>query len=316
VTASTGALEESTTFDFEDVSARISGAPAALPITDEYRERGVTFPNGVTALVFDDTSLPPRPDLPRSGEQVITTCYSIEFCTNRIDLTFNPPLERIELFAGSRRQIDDDAALVLQTLDATGAVLDSTAEVFEASRTVVPADRLLSLDDADGRIAGAALFWVENGTRLDGLIVDDLTIVPFVPPSTTEPETTSTTVTISTTTTTARETTTTTDGPGEPVDPLVVAGFLAVLVVVAVVVIVVLWRLLRVVARQARRLTRPTEEATPRPTQPRPAVAVRADPGAQVIVDDTDPRTGIDSNIVAKFGLADATITITEEDEP
>lgn len=167
-------------FDFEDVEARISGSPATPAIEREYASRGLIFPTGVTALIYDDTSFPPRPDLPRSPSQVITTCYSQEFCSTQINMAFDPPLERVELHVGYAGQLQQAAGVVLEVFDRSGASLGSTRATLGASDAATPASTPLSITDRTGRIAGAQVRLADETRFLSSLIVDDLTIAPFV----------------------------------------------------------------------------------------------------------------------------------------
>jgi hypothetical protein len=62
-----GSLAESGDIEvvtFEDYPANISGTGAAPKITDQYRDRGVVFPDGVTALRFTADSFPRPPSYP------------------------------------------------------------------------------------------------------------------------------------------------------------------------------------------------------------------------------------------------------------
>ncbi|MEL6984421.1 MAG: hypothetical protein AAFO29_18490, partial [Actinomycetota bacterium] len=167
-------------FDFEDVEARISGSPATAPIEQNYASRGLIFPTGVTALVFDDTSFPPRPDLPRSPSQVLTTCYSQEVCSTRINMAFDPPLERVDLYTGYAQRLLQPADVVLEIFDASGTSLGATRATLGASDVATPADTLLSVTDQPGRIAAAEVRLADEDRFLSSLFVDDLTIVPFV----------------------------------------------------------------------------------------------------------------------------------------
>lgn len=171
---------ESTTFTFEDYPANISGSGAAPPITTEYADDGLIFPNGVTALLFNDSSFPPRPDLPHSGETIITTCYSAEFCSSRIVMEFTEALEVLELYAGYSSPLDTAADLVLEAYDTNGAVVGVDIVTLGPSDRAVAADTVLRVEDSAGRIQTARVLWADESRFLSQLLVDDITVSPFV----------------------------------------------------------------------------------------------------------------------------------------
>jgi hypothetical protein len=165
---------------FDSYPANISGSGAAPPISDEFASQGLLFPRGATALVFDETSFPPRPDLPRSGDTVITSCYSREFCSSVILMAFDPPLSELTLFAGYSASLDEPALLILEGLDGNGEVVGSEEVTIEAAPQATSANTSISVVDAEGRIEGAIVRWADAGRFLSQLIVDDVTVTPFV----------------------------------------------------------------------------------------------------------------------------------------
>ncbi|MEM7324195.1 MAG: hypothetical protein AAF531_13985 [Actinomycetota bacterium] len=174
---------------FDDYPANISGSPAASPITTEYRGEGLTFPFGATALVFDDSSFPPRPDLPRSGDTVISTCYSQEFCSSRIIMEFDPPLADLSAHAGYYGSLSQRADLLLEGFNEDGKVVATDTVTIPAADQATPATNPLSITSETGEIVAAQIRWVDESRFLSLLIVDDVTLAPFVaaPELTTEP---------------------------------------------------------------------------------------------------------------------------------
>ena len=166
--------------NFDSYPANISGSGAAPLISDEYASQGLVFPRGATALVFDETSFPPRPDLPRSGDTVITSCYSQEFCSSVILMAFDPPVSELTLFAGYSASLNEPAALVLEGFDGNGDVVDSEEVIIKAAPAATPANTPITVTDAAGRIESALIRWTDADRFLSQLIVDDVTVTPFV----------------------------------------------------------------------------------------------------------------------------------------
>ncbi len=166
--------------DFDDYPANISGSPAAPAITGAYAERGVLFPNGVTALRFDDTSFPPRPDLPRSPANVITTCYSAEFCSSGFTMEFTRSVELLTLYVGYAGPLDAPAELVIEAFDESGTTVAASSVVVPAADAAQPAAIDLTVSDPTGSITRAVVGWADPSRFLGRLIADDLTLVPFV----------------------------------------------------------------------------------------------------------------------------------------
>lgn len=182
MTAATGAVaqDDRAVIDFEDVPANRSGTGAAPAVTDEFVEtHGVVFEDGVTPLVFDEESFPPRPDLPRSGSTVITTCYSAEFCSNEITIGFTRAYEEITVWAGYSSSLSEPAALVMEAFAPSGELIDDVFTVLGPDDAAIPAENALTVSDGLGRIARVVVRWDDPTRFLSQLILDDLELVPF-----------------------------------------------------------------------------------------------------------------------------------------
>lgn len=164
---------------FDDYPANISGTAAAPPIIDQYAEQGVVFPNGVTALRFSKKSFPAAPDLPRSRQVVVTTCYSVEFCTNNIAMAFATDTQRVAVYVGTAAALTEPGVVVMTAFDAQQAPLTRSTVELPAGG-LVPAQHMLGLDDPGGRIRSVDISWEKSGSNHDHLVLDDLTITPFV----------------------------------------------------------------------------------------------------------------------------------------
>jgi hypothetical protein len=164
---------------FDDYPANISGTGAAPEITDQYGDRGVVFPDGVTALRFSADSFPPAPELPRSPQVVITTCYSVEFCTNRIAMTFTTDTQRVAVYVGTAAALTEPGQVVMTAFDAQGTPLIQSAVELPVGG-LVPAQNELGVEDPAGRIRSAEIGWGNEGANHDHLVLDDLTITRFV----------------------------------------------------------------------------------------------------------------------------------------
>lgn len=166
------------TIDFEDYSATRSGTPAAPAITDRYRSSGVVFATPVTALVFDSSSIPPGP-LARSGTIAVTSCYAEEFCSNRIDVSLTAAAQRVKVWVGSSDPLAAPADVVIEGRDASGKVLSSGKVTLASSPSPIPVGQALSVSDDTGRLVSVRVEWAEGSHS--GLLLDDVTIEPFVP---------------------------------------------------------------------------------------------------------------------------------------
>jgi hypothetical protein len=171
------AADETSVIGFDDYPANISGSRAADPVTDQYADQGVVFPDGVTALRFNDKSYPAAPQLPRSPDVVVTTCYAAEFCTNRITMSFTSAMQRVVVYVGSDAALDEPAAVILTGFDAQQKPVTRSTITLPAG-DLVPATNELSLDEPAGRLHSAEVTWGTSGHG--SLILDDLTVTRFV----------------------------------------------------------------------------------------------------------------------------------------
>jgi hypothetical protein len=168
-----------TVVGFDQYPANRSGTGAAPPITDQFAGEGLVFVDGVTALRFSDESIPAAPFLARSGEVVVTSCYAQEFCTNRIRMSFTAPLTRVAAYVGSSAELGSPSDVLLAAFDADGTpVGDDTVALPPGG--LVPARDLLAVEDPSGRIRSAEVRWADVRSGLSSLIVDDVSLTPFV----------------------------------------------------------------------------------------------------------------------------------------
>ncbi len=165
----------STVIDFDDYRAQISGAPAAPEITNRYERQGVTFPDGVTALRYNSRSFPPRPDLPASPEVAITTCYSREFCANRIVMAFTAAMQRVTVLAGTSSGLPAGENVLFTAFADDGSVVAREVRTLPAAGGPIPIRSELTVQDETGRIRSAQVDWARGN-----LLLDDLTLTPFL----------------------------------------------------------------------------------------------------------------------------------------
>jgi hypothetical protein len=173
-------VEPSVTIDFDDAPANRSGTPAAPDITDRYAELGVVFATPVTPLVFDAESFPALPDFARSGSTVITTCYSEEFCTNRVELSLDRGHEAVRMYVGHSSPLAEPAELVVEGFGDDGVVAAASV-VLGPSEAPVPVDTLVGIEDPDGGIRRVVVRWADPGRFFSNLAIDDLGLTPFAP---------------------------------------------------------------------------------------------------------------------------------------
>jgi len=105
-------------------------------------------------------------------------------------MAFDPPLAELTVYAGYYSGLAEPAELILDALDGNGEVVSSQTVVIAASDEAIPASTPITVADVDGRIEGALVRWADTNRFLSLLIVDDVTVVPFVatPALTIEPE--------------------------------------------------------------------------------------------------------------------------------
>lgn len=173
-------VEPSVTIDFDDAPANRSGSPAAAGITDRYAELGVVFTTPVTPLVYDAESIPALPDFSRSGSTVITTCYSVEFCSNRVELALDQGHEGVGMYVGYGAALAEPAEVVVEGFGPEGLVA-ATGVTLGPSDAAVPVEVPVSLADPDGTITDVVVRWADPSRSLDRLAIDDLGLTPFVP---------------------------------------------------------------------------------------------------------------------------------------
>lgn len=168
-----------TPIDFDEYPASGAGQPAATPITEQYTASGVEFVTPVTALRFDASSIPAGP-LARSGSIAVTTCYGEEFCSNRVELKLIGPTRSVGLWVGSSDPLASAATVVVIGLDANGTTLSTTSTALGPSAAPIPVSRSLAVSDDTGRLATVVIEW-QDGSHA-GLLLDDVTVEPYVAP--------------------------------------------------------------------------------------------------------------------------------------
>ena len=320
--------------DFEDYPANRVGTPSAAPVVDFYRDRGLLFVPGVTALVYDDQSAPADPDFPRSGDTVITSCYSAEFCTNNIEMELAVAHRRVQLWVGYDGRLSAAADLLLIGFDRDRTPVARRALTLGPSDGRIPVALPMSVEDPEGRITSLQLAWADQRSFLAGLSVDDVELTPFVADPATEtteeqpPDSSVTTDTVppdaSATTAGGTQNPSVTTAAGtqdspvtadtEPPEGPVVTGALPdpprsaadglpvpLLVLGLLTVVAGLWR-------RRRRLRRPPPSPAPSPpAMSRPKIRVRADEGAHHVTSDDKPLVAIRASLRLEDGRTEIT---------
>jgi hypothetical protein len=173
------AQDERTIIDFEDAPSGRSGTPVS-EFTDFYEPVGLEFVRPVTALIFDEASIPALANFARSGSTVITDCYAEEFCANRIEIAFAQRHRRLELWVGFGSALNESANVVLEGFGADGRLLSSDSVGLGPSDEAIPIRVPLVVSDPAGQIVGVVLRWEEPERFLSDLALDDIELTPAI----------------------------------------------------------------------------------------------------------------------------------------
>jgi hypothetical protein len=111
-----------TVIDFEDLDANGPGSPG-LPVSDQYADRGITF-NFPDALDYSKGPFA-LPGFAHSGTKAVELCYSQEFCTVPLGMSFTTGQDRVKVWVGYDAifgsTLDSPQTVVLRAFDASGA---------------------------------------------------------------------------------------------------------------------------------------------------------------------------------------------------
>lgn len=157
--------------NFDNLAAGGPGAPAAAPVISQYADKGVTF-NGPVALDYSKGL--PIPGFARSGNIAIEQCYSQEFCSTPIEMTFTAAQRRVKFWVGFRGRLDLARTVLLRGFDAGGAEVIRATATLPASPGSQPIRTPLEIISASENIIRAAVSFDPTSLFTNGLAVDDV----------------------------------------------------------------------------------------------------------------------------------------------
>ena len=172
--------------DFEDAPSGRSGT-GVPEFTDFYERVGVVFQQPVTAVIFDENSIPALDGLARSGSTVVTDCYAKEFCSNLMSFSVPPAARELRIWVGYSQPLPEPATVIFEGFDRSDDTVSLATDVLGPSDAAIPVRVPLTLDDPDGRIVRAEVRWADSALFLGGLVVDDLEFLPIRTPIETQP---------------------------------------------------------------------------------------------------------------------------------
>ncbi|MGH9848872.1 MAG: PKD domain-containing protein [Blastocatellia bacterium] len=165
--------------NFDDLPAGGPGTPAAVTVISQYADKGVTF-NGPVALDYSKGL--PIPGFAHSGNIAIEQCYSREFCTTPIEMSFTRAQRRVKVWVGYRGPLNEPRTALLRGFDAGGAEVVRATARLPASPSSQPIRTMIEITSASENIVRAAVSFSPTTLLMNGLAVDDVEFDTAGPP--------------------------------------------------------------------------------------------------------------------------------------
>ncbi len=159
--------------DFEDLTTTGPGQGGQVRVFNQYADKGITF-NRPWAL--DYSKVIPIPGFAR-GTKAIEQCYSQEFCTTPIEMTFTAPQTRVKVWMGYRGELRERRTVILRAFDSGGRELTSTTgreATLNPSNSSQPIRIPLEFTSASANITRALVSFSPDSFLMNGLAVDDV----------------------------------------------------------------------------------------------------------------------------------------------
>lgn len=174
-----------TIITFETLSAPGSGTGGFI-VRDQFP--GIVFQ---PVIALDYSQGIPIPNFTHSGTKALQLCYAQEFCTSKLDITFNGPQRRVKIWVGYSGPLDSQQTVVMRAFDGVGNQLANDLKILGPSNGIIPIATPLeiSLPSATVRRVTASFLGAEvqnpqifnNGLAFDDLEFDDQVTAPQCP---------------------------------------------------------------------------------------------------------------------------------------
>jgi hypothetical protein len=120
--------------DFEALNAPGSDA-GGLRLRTQFAAIGVIFQ---PTTVFDYSQETPIPNFAHSGTKAIELCHAVEFCREKLELSFTAPQRRVKLWVGYSAKLETTEAVMLRAFDRNGNEVVADVKVIGPSTGVIP----------------------------------------------------------------------------------------------------------------------------------------------------------------------------------
>jgi YVTN family beta-propeller protein len=162
--------------NFEDLSTGGSGEGGQVLVSRQYADQGITF-NDPFALDYSK-GLPIR-DFAHSGTKAIEQCYSKEFCTTPIQMTFTAGQKRVKVWVGySEKNPVNQKTVILRAFDSAGVQVGQATATFQTSTAPIPIQTPLEVISDSAKIYSVTVNMAHEANNVIGdmgsLAVDDV----------------------------------------------------------------------------------------------------------------------------------------------
>ena len=153
---------------------------AAVPVLNFYGDRGVIF----RASAFDYSKGPIIPSFAHSGTKGIETCFSVEFCTSPIEMTFTQAQAHVSVSTGFDGALGQAVTVVMRGFDATDTQVAQASVTLGPNTTSTPIQTPLAITTSTATIVRVTVGIESSGAPsfTNGLALDDVEFDTAGPP--------------------------------------------------------------------------------------------------------------------------------------
>jgi hypothetical protein len=157
--------------NFDNLPAGGPGTPATVTVISQYADKGVTF-NGPVALDYSKGL--PIPGFAHSGSIAIEQCYSQEFCSKPIEMSFTRAQRRVKVWVGFHGRLDESRTVLLSGFDSSRSEVTRATVTLPASPGLQPIRTPLEITSPSENISRATVSFDPITLFTNGLAVDDV----------------------------------------------------------------------------------------------------------------------------------------------
>ena len=164
--------------DFEDLETGGVGTAGVATVRGQYAGKGIVF-NDPTVLDYSKAI----PGFAHSGSKAIEPCYSGEFCTTPIRMTFTTAQSRVKLWVGYRVALTKSVTVRMRSFNSADAVIDTLTTTLGPSSNPIPINKPLELISETASIVRVDVdVTAPDPTLVQHLAVDDIEFDTAGPP--------------------------------------------------------------------------------------------------------------------------------------